>query len=233
MKYGFSFLLLGGFLAWCGIQSGHWNRFLLWPALSFWVVAAGYSGLGAQVFGKRPDGTISWYALVPLLPYFLYTWGVWHLLRFVRHEDCYNEVTQGLYLGRRAHARELPPDVQAVVDLTAEFSESAAVRRGREYLSLPILDASVPKDARFRELVDKVARLPRPVYVHCAEGHGRSAAVVAALLLRTEQASTVEEAISIVRQARPGVRLIRKQRELLRRVCRGPRTGCGNAPGRR
>ena len=73
----------------------------------------------------------------------------------------------------------------------------------------------------FKELVNEVARLPRPVYVHCAEGHGRSATVVAALLLLTEQVSTVEEAISNVRQARPGVGLNRQQIALLRRVCRG------------
>lgn len=39
----------------------------------------------------------------------------------------------------------------------------------------------------------------RSVYIHCAHGHGRSATVLAALLIATGQASTVEEAVEIMR----------------------------------
>jgi protein-tyrosine phosphatase len=39
------------------------------------------------------------------------------------------------------------------------------------------------------------------VYIHCAHGHGRSATVLAALLIATGQASTAEEAVDIMRCA--------------------------------
>ena len=95
MKYGFLFLLLGGLLAYYGILLGRWGWLLLWPALSFCIVASGYLGLGARVFSKRTDGTIAWFTLVVLFPYFLYAWTIWHCSRLLRSEDCYNEIYPG------------------------------------------------------------------------------------------------------------------------------------------
>lgn len=39
----------------------------------------------------------------------------------------------------------------------------------------------------------------RPVYIHCAHGHGRSATVLSALLINNGQAKTAEEAVAIMR----------------------------------
>src|SRR4051812_1609170 len=94
---------------------------LLWPAVSFLLVAAAYSGLGPCMFGKRTSGQIAWWALLLLLPFFFLAWSVWHLQRLFSKEDCWNEVAPGLFLGRRSFASELPPGVGLVVDLTSEF----------------------------------------------------------------------------------------------------------------
>jgi protein-tyrosine phosphatase len=220
MKYGILFLLLGGLLGYYGVLLGGWGWFLFWPAASFSVVALGYLGLGARVFGKRADGTIAGFTLLVLFPYFLYTWTTWHLSRLLRNEDCYNEVSPGLYVGRRALAGELPTDVRAVADLTAEFPEPREVREGRHYMCLPTLDASVADGAEFRELVEEVLRAPGPVYVHCAEGHGRSGTVAAAVLLTKGLASDVEDAVAQLRKARPGVRLNGQQLALVTDVYR-------------
>lgn len=219
MKYGILFLIVGAIFAYYGFHTGGWGWLLLWPALSFLIVACGYLGLGAKVFGKRRNGTIAWYAFVYLAPYLVYTWAVWHLSRILSTEDCYNEISPGLYIGRRALAHELPPDIEAVVDLTAEFPEPADVRTGRRYLCLPTLDASVPTDGRFKALLETVIRISEPTYIHCAEGHGRSGTLAAAVLLCKGLATDVDEATIRLQQVRPRVRLKARQKALVSRVC--------------
>jgi protein-tyrosine phosphatase len=223
MKYGALFLVFGGVLGYYGLVSGGWSALLLWPALSLLLVSGAYLGLGANVFGKRPDGRLAWYAVLPLLPFLLGTWGVWHLSRWLRREDRYNEIVPGIYVGRRVLPGELPPRVKTIVDLTAEFPEPANVRRGRRYLCMPTLDASVPADAVLKNFLDAVVRSPGPVYIHCAEGHGRSGMFAAALLCAKGEAKDVGEAIKLLARARPGVRLNRQQRDGVSRVSRDSR----------
>jgi protein-tyrosine phosphatase len=152
------------------------------------------------------------------LPYLLLTWFVWHVQRLLSREACCNEVAPGLWVGRRPSARELPPDVGLVVDLTAEFAAPRRIHHGRTYLCLPVLDAYAPSEEALRQLVQKVVAWPGAVYVHCAAGHGRSAMVAAAVLLTRGLAADVKQAEGLLRRARPGVRLTPAQRRLLRRL---------------
>jgi protein-tyrosine phosphatase len=98
--------------------------------------------------------------------------------------------------------------VSVVLDLTSELSAPAPFR-GLTYLNLPILDLTAPLDAHFEEAVTFIDRHCQAqngiVYVHCKAGYSRSAAVVAAYLLRTRLASSAEDAVSLLRAARPGI----------------------------
>src|SRR5688500_5133902 len=123
MKYAVVFGLLAVVLAGYAVALEGLAWLLLWPALSFLVVATAYAGVGPKLLGKRPDGRIAWWALVLHLPYFLLTWGVWHAQRRVDRGPAVNEVAPGLWIGRRALPNELPPGVTLVVDLTGEFHE--------------------------------------------------------------------------------------------------------------
>ena len=60
------------------------------------------------------------------------------------------------------------------------------------------------------------------VFVHCANGHGRSAAFAAALLLRRGLARDVAEAMGIIRRARPACRLNPVQTALAGRYAPAP-----------
>jgi protein-tyrosine phosphatase len=219
VSYGLLFAALAALLGYAALSGGV-GSLLLWPALSFALVAAAYLGLGARVFGKRRDGTLAWECVAGLLPYLLFTWAVWHLSRWVRREPPFHRIAPGLLAGRRLLPREMPAEVRTVVDLTAEFAEPRAVRGTGSYLCLPMLDASVPTDGELRELLDRIGRSPEPVYVHCAEGHGRTGLVAAALLVRKGLANDAEEALAALRGIRPGVDLKPAQRALLERVCR-------------
>jgi hypothetical protein len=227
VSYGLLFAAAAALLAYTALSSDGMGSLLLWPALSFALVAAAYLGLGARVFGKRRDGTLAWECVAGLLPYLLFTWAAWHLSRWVRREPPFHRIAPGLLAGRRLLQREMPPEVRTVVDLTAEFAEPWAVRGAGTYLCLPMLDASVPTDGELRELLDRIGRSPEPVYVHCAEGHGRTGLVAAALLVRKGLAKDAEEALAELRGIRPGVGLRPAQRALLERVCRDGGGGDG------
>ena len=86
MKYAFVFSLLALILAGLAVLHGGWVWLLLWPSLSFAIVAAGYAGLGPRVFGKDDAGRLSWWSIVLLLPYLLLTWGLWSLTRCISRE---------------------------------------------------------------------------------------------------------------------------------------------------
>ena len=176
---------------------------------------------GAAVLGKRPDGTISPFVVVLLLPYFLLAWFAWTLHGWIARPERSHEIVPGLWVGRRARAVDLPEGIACVVDMTSEFWEPAAVRAGRTYLCLPTLDHHVPSDQAFTQLVRRVAELDQPVYVHCAHGYGRAAMLAAAVMIHRGLASDLEDAEQILRQSRPKIHLARRQRELIRRVTRG------------
>lgn len=189
----------------------------LWPATAFFVVGVGYLRFGARVFGKRDDGTIPLSTRLLLLPYLLVAWGIWSLIR-LGPERCWDRVAPGVYLGRRPYPRELPQDVTLVVDLTSEFARSIPKSSPLEYLCLPILDASMPSVSELHALVGRVAAHAGPVYIHCAQGHGRSAVVAGALLVSRGIARDALEAESLMKSIRPGVHMSRLQRDRLAAV---------------
>ena len=131
-----------------GLISPPVSLVLLWPAFAVALVAAAYGGLGPGVLGKRA-GRLAWGRRLLLAPYLA---GANASLRLQsRGHPPYVEVVPGLFLGRRLSAQEarrLP--VTAVLDLTAELSEAASLRR-RAYHCLPTLDLTVPEPAQLAE----------------------------------------------------------------------------------
>jgi protein-tyrosine phosphatase len=218
VKYSLTFIVLAMVLAVDAVMLAGPFWVLLWPALCFLLVGTAYAGLGPRLFGKRSDGRMNFWAVILLLPYLLITWGTWHLLRLLSREDCWNEIAPGLFMGRRGYPSELPAGITLVVDLTCEFPEPRGICEGREYLCLPILDASSPDETALRGLIERIAAWSGTVYVHCAQGHGRSGLVMAAVLLARNLAPDAAEAVQQIKRVRPKVRLTKAQRELLLRL---------------
>lgn len=215
MKYAITFGLLGIYLLILGGVLEGAGRLLLWPGSSLTLVAAAYAGMGPSVFGKRADGSLAWWAVLLLLPFFLLTWTVWHIQRRISREPCCNEIALGLWIGRRLFVKELPKNISLIVDVTSEFAEPREVRTGYSYICLPILDALAPEERELRELVERIATWPGGVFIHCAVGHGRSALVAAAVLMKQGLAADPKQAEELIRKARPSVRLYPAQRRLL------------------
>ena len=215
MKYAVFFAAASGAATWSAFQGSSLSLWFLWPAASLAAVAAGYAGLGPRVFGKRPDGTLAVANALVLAPFLALTWLVWHGSRLLRQEVPFNHLTSGVRIGRRLLGSEYPPNVQAVVDLTAEFQEPAASRTDRTYLALPILDGHVPSADALMATLAVLREASDEVYIHCAEGHGRTALVAASLLIVKGQARGLEEAVQGVLSTRPRAHMSRTQTRFL------------------
>lgn len=233
-RYAFIFGLLSvacGFFS--AVAAGPTNGIslaFLYPAVSFALLAVAYAGSGPQLLGKRPDGGRRWWPRLLFAPYLLLTQFSFLLYKLFGRHSASCEVVPNLFLGRRLTAAEAAQFRDAaVVDLASEFTEARPFRTPDRYLSLPVLDATAPTLEQLNLAVKWVAEqlAHRPVFVHCALGHGRSASVVIAFLLHAGRVATVKDGLRMLRQLRPGVGLSSAQRQRLERwrAARNPTVG--------
>ncbi|MES2206007.1 MAG: phosphatase PAP2/dual specificity phosphatase family protein [Pseudomonadota bacterium] len=181
-----------------------WAWLMLWPGISFLLVSLAYAYFGVRIFQKH-EGKLSWSAYALLWPYHTAAW--FSSRCFTRHIDPCVEVVPGVWIGRiPSHADLEHGKPQAVLDLTAEFHSSPTVR-SLHYRSVPMMDLIMPSLVQLREAVDCLDALYSypPVLVHCALGYSRSALVIASWLLHRKLADTPENAIAMIRNARPQI----------------------------
>ncbi|MBI4345685.1 MAG: dual specificity protein phosphatase family protein [Elusimicrobia bacterium] len=207
------FPILGGIFAWLGYERGASGWFFVWMGVSGVGLGLAYGGIGPRLMGKRPDGGRAWWSYVVFGPHFLISWLVWRCLRFGREPAC-NEVSPGIWVGRRPYPAELP-EVDLIVDLTSEFAAADGIGSRAGYLCVPMLDGTAGDPAAVQALISRLAAEKGRLYIHCAQGHGRSAMVAAGLLLARGLAKDAGEAEAILRRARPGVALNPEQKRRL------------------
>lgn len=191
---------------------------LLWPGVSYLLAGAAYGGMGGRVFGKQADGTMSATRLILLFPYIGLAWCVWAVGRVLTTEGASHEIAPGLWIGRRPECRELPANVGLIVDLTCELWEPARVRRACDYVCVPTLDGSFPSAHEVGTIVDKFRKFHGVALIHCAQGHGRSAALAAAVLVARGGVPDIDEALRQIKAIRPGVRVAPEQRQAVMRL---------------
>ncbi len=192
-----AFLFIGGLLGFMALEKC-W--LWAWPAANCVWVGLAYFGVGGRVFGKRNDGTLNWGAVILLLPFLIINWSTWYVQNFVSSENAVDEVAPGLWLGRRVFRDQLPEGVTLVVDMTSEFANPGY---GVSYLAVPTLDAFVPEKNAFLSAVVRAAEHSGGVLIYCANGHGRSAVMMGAVLLKKGLAKSVAHAEEMIIAARP------------------------------
>lgn len=118
------------------------------------------------------------------------------------------EILEDIWIGNVLALKNLPVEFTVISLLSEEMTlnltsnllaehHSREVWHLRDKSSAPFL---VPDLVRVLSVIDKSRR---PVLVHCAKGKSRSAAVCAAWLISRKRCSTVQEAMGIIRKARP------------------------------
>ena len=202
------FKLAGLYLAAFGVLSafavfaGGWVWWLLWPAGAFLIIAFIYWRGDPLLFQKR-NGALSVSMRSLLEPYLAFAWLNSRLWTYRDRPAV--EIASGVWLGRLPFCRG-GSSFASIVDLTAELPVGATPA---SYENVPVLDLSVPTAEQLDRAVAAIQNFQseRPTLVCCALGYARSAAAVAAWLLATRRASSVQAAIAIIEQKRPRVSL--------------------------
>ncbi|WP_339529955.1 MULTISPECIES: phosphatase PAP2/dual specificity phosphatase family protein [unclassified Pseudomonas] len=207
VRYGVCALLLAMLAV---VLGGGW-LWILWPAVSLALVKANYLVLGASGFQKRADGQLTPAARWLYAPYLAAAWINSRL--WTRKHPQPDLIVDNVWLGRIPTTCEQAP-FKAIVDLCAELPINP---QGRAYQSIPVLDLVAPTPDECRQAAHAIERLRAsgPLLVCCALGYSRSATAVAAWLLSTGRAATVENALTIIRTARADVVLHPAHREAL------------------
>ncbi len=184
-----------------------WGAILLWPIVAVAIVIVGYFYSGPGIF-RKTYGRLPLSARIVLAPVLLGQYASW--LHYKRHCRPWDEVSPGVWIGRRlsnAEARDaVAAGVTAVLDLSDAFSEAAPFLE-LEYRHIPVLDLTAPTPSQLSEaaaFIDAHAS-SGIVYVHCKIGYSRSAAVVAAWLSHAGRAASIDEAIALLRSRRPTI----------------------------
>lgn len=191
---------------------GGW-LWLLWPAVALLLVALNYALLDANGFQKCANGRLAPSVRWLLAPYLVAAWLNSRL--WTRNDPRPGQVLDNVWIGRIPTRQELEGSpFRAVLDLCAELSLDPGTVT---YYSLPVLDLTTPTCAQYLEAAQAIERLRQqgPLLVCCALGYSRSASAVAAWLLHSAKAASVDDAIRQIQRARPNIVLGPSHRQAL------------------
>jgi protein-tyrosine phosphatase/membrane-associated phospholipid phosphatase len=202
---------------------------LLWQSVAMLWVSAGYFGLGPLPYSKH-DGRISLVSRILLAPALI---GQWLSLRFYALQGpAFQRVLPNAWMGRLLSSKEaqtlVDQGVTAVLDLTCEFDETKVfLKKGILYKNIQILDLTAPTRAQTREAIrflSDVFKSNGKVYVHCKAGYSRTAAVVGAWILFSNQELSADHVMGMLRKARPQMVIRPEAQDALRSIVEEPRT---------
>lgn len=186
---------------------------LCWPGVALLMVALQYAAFGVAGFQKDASGRISHGARWLLAPYRL---GAWINSRlWTAREAPAARIASRVWLGRMPTATQARAlGIARIVDVTAELSTPA----GMSVRCVPMLDLVAPVPSQLAAAADAIEAQLRDdgdVLVCCALGYSRSAVAVAAWLLQTGRAESIDEAVERIRQQRPQLVLQTAHRQAL------------------
>ncbi|XP_074559811.1 uncharacterized protein LOC141815837 isoform X2 [Curcuma longa] len=138
--------------------------------------------------------------------------------RMKRKESLYDEIVEGLYLGGwPTSSSHLPPGDLVVIDCTCELPRTYFVPAD-SYLCIPLWDSRSPDPTQIECAVRWACQKrseKKPVYIHCANGHGRSVCVMCAILVELGAAENWKDAEKMIREKRPLIRMNAHHRKRL------------------
>lgn len=212
IRYAMAFTFIGFSAIAFGSAAGLGGAPLIWFGAAFLSVGANYAFPRQFKVLHKQRGQLGFARTFLLLPYILMLRGVWHILRKTSSEAPFVQLIEGIFIGRRLLEKE-HPRVATLVDLTSEFDEHVPI--GAKLLAFPILDGAPADPIALRRMAREIVASARPIYIHCAQGHGRTSMVAAAVLIEMGAAPDLATALDRIREVRPGAKPNAAQRNAL------------------
>ncbi|GMI72502.1 hypothetical protein HRI_000919500 [Hibiscus trionum] len=184
----------------------------LYASLISWLVSiASHPSINLpMLLGKNPDGTFPILSTILFFPYLYFVRAFSMARRYLSGEEPYTQVCEGLYVGGwPASPRLLPPGNPAIIDCTSEFPRVKEFK-AHSYLCVPTWDTRSPQPGQIESAVKWACRMRarnQPVFIHCAYGHGRSVAVMCALLVDLGIVENWKAAEKYIRERRPYIKM--------------------------
>lgn len=133
----------------------------------------------------------------------------------------YSRITDDLWVGEQYGPRGkrmlAEAGVTATVNMRIEFDDAAHGLTLDHHCHLPTVDDTAPTLEALQQGVAFITAMHqqgRKVYIHCAGGIGRATTMAMAYLMH--RGSSYEEALALIKQTRPFVRLQPSQAQQLR-----------------
>lgn len=134
------------------------------------------------------------------------------------------EIYVGPQFGQRGKRHLQKAGITGLVNLRTEFDDAAHGLALERYCHLPTVDDEAPTLAHLQQGVDFIREVVSDggsVYIHCAGGVGRAPTLAAAYFIA--EGKTLDEALALIRRARPFINIMPPQMEQLRRFADGQR----------
>lgn len=169
-------------------------------------------------FLKSSKGKVNIFILILNLPWLIFTFIVWHIQRILSSENKLNHIAgTNIYIGRRLLGDELPKEINVVIDLTCEFNEPFF--KNVVYINIPLLDAIAPSKEIFTTIEDLKNKVNgKSVFIHCAQGHGRTALFTSILLVKLGISPNYFDAHKLILSSRPKATMSNSQERFLKSV---------------
>jgi len=186
---------------------------LLNVGLAFGGIGLAFGTGRPGVFMKKPSGRLSFLSYLIFWPYFMLNQLYLYLFRRSAEEHAIDEIWPGIFLGCQLfeNDRELisSKGIKGTLDVTSEFAETNFILESHDYLNIPLVDTCAPTTEQLVKAVDWLSKQQSkgPIFIHCAVGHGRSATIAAAFMVKENLASSADEALRVIKKIRPSVGL--------------------------
>ncbi|XP_021761316.1 uncharacterized protein LOC110726167 [Chenopodium quinoa] len=171
-----------------------------------------------MLLGKNTDGSFPIWSIVMFGPFLFFVRLFSMVRRLLSHEEPFTEICEGVYVGGwPCSLDKFPPKNPAVIDCTCEFPRNSEFTRSG-YLCIPTWDTRSPQPSEIESAVKWACRkraLGVPVFIHCAYGHGRSVAVMCALLVALGAVENWKDAEKMIQERRPYIRMNSLHRKAL------------------
>jgi protein-tyrosine phosphatase len=199
VKYGTIFITFSVLCIYGALSSNNFTgAILIYLSINFAFLSITYFSSRPELLGKKSDGTAKWFPRLLNFPWYLISQVVWRISILISKEECYHAIpSTKISIGRKFLSGELPPDTQVLIDLTSEFSE--AHHKVPTYISLPMLDGVAPS-SDLKVFIASIIPIieSQNTYIHCVQGHGRTATFTSLLLSQLNKISPMEAYESIL-----------------------------------